>query len=178
MPLRKKLLCVILAAVCVAMLTSMDVSAEYVSPAFPMALSSRHIVNGHFINNQIFDKPPLNVLSMAAPCDNHFPSNTWNLSTSGKYNLDGSAQGSAELYTMYRFESDSGEINYTIYNNNNTTDIDVYYYKNGNLFMFHRHKLCTIAAGESQSGTISVDSNDYIVFSFIPPCNVTGTITE
>lgn len=163
--IRKRILSIVMAVACVSTLSSFNVSAEPTNGNYLVEMDS---VCGEIAGDE---------LDGITPYDNSYPTETWNLSTNGSYSVNGSASGSADIYTLYKFKSSSGEINYTINNNNNTQSITLYRYKNGSS-IFNRKKLCTITAGSTATGTISVSSTDTIFFAFSSPCNVTGTITE
>ncbi len=41
--------------------------------------------------------------SVAAPMDNKYPTAVWDLATYGRYDIAGSGNGTADLYTLYLF---------------------------------------------------------------------------
>lgn len=182
MLLGKRIFGIVIAVVCIMALATVNVSAASVNDA---PLPSHSLYKGAYMRNTslmmiggIYDKP-LKVASYEiTPYDNNPPAEVWDLSTKGAYTVNGSSVNSAVIYTMYKFTTSSGKINYTFTSGNQISSFKVYRYKNGT-GLIHRKTLCTLEPGETVTGTISdLSSDDFIVFGFTGACNITGTITQ
>lgn len=105
--------------------------------------------------------------------DNTYPNSVWNLKTSGMYNVSGSANGKADLFTLYRYTGvDSIAISIT---NNSANTLTVKCYKH--TLLTTQIGSFTVPANSTKSQLFTdLDENSSYYFTFSSPCNFSGYI--
>lgn len=117
--------------------------------------------------------PPVYNYGEISTYDNNYPTATWNLSTNGSYYVEGSAKGSAYIYTKYNFTGvDSIAISLT---NNSSSNLTVILYKNG---ILDTQKGSFTVSANSNGGQLftGLDENSKYYFAFSAPCDFWGYI--
>ncbi|MCL2055529.1 MAG: hypothetical protein FWG90_14010 [Oscillospiraceae bacterium] len=111
------------------------------------------------------------------PFDNNKPNSTWNLNSDGAYYVDGKANGTATLYTMYTFTGVTG-MSISLINQRSTT-LNVTVYKDNGLGTLLDSKVASFSVEGDSGGSKSISglskgSKYYVAFA--SPCDFFGYI--
>ncbi len=110
--------------------------------------------------------------------DNYIPTTVWNLSTSGVYNFNGSANGQASLYTNYLFTG-VDTLAISVKNNHKSNALKVKVCQRINLGKNSISKTIdsfTVYSGNTYSTSVKVSSSNRYYLEFSSPSNFNGYI--
>lgn len=110
--------------------------------------------------------------------DNTIPTNVWNLSSSGMYNFNGSANGQASLYTNYLFTG-VNTLAISVKNNHKSNALKVKVCQRINVGDYSISKTIesfTVYSGNTVSRSVKVDSSKRYYLEFSSPSNFNGYI--